>query len=575
MTRALAALAVVLLFGASPGPAPTAPGSADAQLAALARAYYDDHFRAAPIDATFAGLHDHDDRLGDFSATAYARTLQTDREYLALLSALDRSKLSPEPAIDAAILQDALNDDLLLNGTLAQWRHDPDQYSQAATGAIYAVVVRDYAPLATRMRYAIAREQQIPRMLDQAKRNITSVDAVTQRIAYDDTSGAVSFFTDSVPPAFLAVKDSALQQQLRSANAAAAKAMKAYAAWIHAIKPRGTFAIGADAYQKRLKYEDELDIPLAGYLAIGQRELARLQRAFVATAKRIDPTHTPLEVYQRISKDHPTPEQLLPAAAGDLVRLRAFIIAHHIITLPPDAKISVVETPPFQRATTEAAFDPPGPLERVDTQTRYNVTPVDPAWSKKQQEEYLELFSNYERPIISAHECYPGHFVNYAIDKHLTLSLIRMLNWNSSFGEGWAHYDEQMMVDEGWGNGDPRVRLAQLEEALLRAARFVVGVKMHTAGMTIPQAVDFFVREGYQPRQVSTAEALRGAGDPMYGYYTIGKLEILKLRSDYKKKMGSAYTLEGFHDALLAHGDPPLPLLRPLLLGDSDDGKVL
>jgi uncharacterized protein (DUF885 family) len=243
--------------------------------------------------------------------------------------------------------------------------------------------------------------------------------------------------------------------------------------------------------------------------------------------------------------------------------------------LPPTANIKVVETPPFERQTTTASFDSPGPLETVATQTFYNVTPVDPSWSPKQKEEYLEGLSNYERPIISAHECYPGHFTNYAIDKTLNLSLTRKLNWNVTFGEGWAHYSEQMMVDQGWGNGNPKVRLAQLDEALLRAARFIVGVKMHTQGMTVAQAEDFFVNQGYQGRQIAVEETLRGSQDPMYGYYTLGKLMILKLRSDYQKKLGSDYSLEKFHDALLAHGDPPVPLLRKLLLGTDDDGKVL
>ncbi len=184
-------------------------------------------------------------------------------------------------------------------------------------------------------------------------------------------------------------------------------------------------------------------------------------------------------------------------------------------------------------------------------------------------------FNNYERPLISAHEVYPGHFVNFAIDRHLNLSLTRKLLYSSEYAEGWAHYSEQMMVDEGWGNGDPRVRLAQLDEALLRECRYVAGVKMHTQGMTVPQAENLFTTQCFQTPQVAVEESLRGTQDPMYGYYTLGKLMLLKLRADYKKKLGGDFTLEKFHDAFLAHGDPPIPLLRPFLLGTDDDGKVL
>lgn len=571
--RLLGGFFAVVLLGAS---APSSfPGSADDQYASLAKAYYAQNFRENPIAATFTGVHTYDAQLGDFSAAFVKHELALDREYLAKLASLDKSKLSPEVATDEIILENSLNDDLLLNGTLAQWQHNPDNYAQGATGSIFGIITRDYAPLSTRAKYVISREKQIPAMLAVARKNITTVDATTQNVSYQDTAGSAAFFAQTVPLAFAGLKDAGLKAQLRAANTGAMNAIKSYAAWIKTLKPSGTFAIGADAYQKRLKYEDDVDLSLSDYLAVGQKELARLRTEFIATAKQIDPKHTPQEVYVEISKDHPAPNQLLSAAATDLTQLRAFIIAHHIITLPPDANIKVVETPPFQRATTTASFDAPGPLETVATQTYYNVTPVDPTWSAKQREEYLEGLSTYERPIISAHECYPGHFVNYAFNKHANLSLTRKINWNQAFGEGWAHYSEQMMVDQGWGNGNPKVRLAQLDEALLRAARFVVGVKMHTQGMTIAQAENFFVNEGVQGRQIAVEESLRGSQDPMYGYYTLGKLMILKLRADYQKKMGSAYTLEKFHDALLSHGDPPVPLLRKLILGSSDDGRIL
>ncbi len=566
--------AIALLVGASPAPQ-SSPGSGDAAFTDLANAYYMGELKRNPIEATFVGLHTYDAQMGDFSAAAVARELDNDRAYLAKLQAIDRSQLSPEAGIDWQILENSLQDDLLLNGKLEQWKHQPDNYAQAATGSVFGIITRNYAPLSTRATYVISREKQIPAVLAAGRANTTSVDATTQFIGQQDVEGSAAFFTQTVPLAFAGLRDPALTRQLKAANLTAKNAMIAYAKWIKGLKPHGTFAIGAEAYSARLKYEDGVDLSLSQYLAVGEAELARLRTQFIATAKLIDPKKTPLEVYRDISKHHVAPDQLLAAAAGDLVHLRAFIISHHIITLPPDASIKVVETPPFERTTTTASFDAPGPLETVATQTYYNVTPVDPAWSAKQKEEYLEGLSNYERPIISAHECYPGHFVNYAIDKHLDLSLTRKLNWNSAFGEGWAHYSEQMMVDEGWGNGDPRVRLAQLDEALLRAARFVVGVKIHTQGMTIKQAEDFFVNQGFQGRQIGVEESLRGSQDAMYGYYTLGKLMILKLRSDYQKKMGSAYTLQGFHDALLAHGDPPVPLLRPILLGADDDGKIL
>jgi len=577
-TVVAAGLAAALLAG-SPAAAPAqsaAAGAADAQYVALAKAYYDADFKLNPLQATAVGVHTYDAQIGDFSAAGVAAQDALDNDTWTKLQAIDRAQLSPSVALDATLLGNTIQDDLLNNDTLAAWKHNPDVYVQSASAAVFTIMSRAYASPAVRLGYAVAREQKIPAMLVQSKQNITTVDAITKRIAAEDAQGAVEFFKDSVPQAFFAVKDVKLQNQFAKTNAAAMKAMAAYAAWIKTIEPKGTFAIGADAYRKKLQYEDGLEnMPLDQYLAYGQNELNRLRTQFAATAKLIDPNATPLAVYLSITHVHPAPNALLAKAASDLVKLRAFIRAKRLVTLPANASIKVVETPAFERATTSASEDSPGPLETVATQAYYNVTPVDPTWTTAQKEDFLAQFNDYEFPIISAHEVYPGHFTNFAIDRGLDLSLTRNLSVTSEFAEGWAHYSEQMMVDQGWGNGNPRVRLGQLEEALLRACRYVVGLKLHTAGMTLAQAEKTFTSECYQPAQVGVEESLRGTQDPMYGYYTLGKLMILKLRSDYRKKMGAAFTLQKFHDELLSRGDPPLPLLRPFILGSDDDGKPL
>ena len=572
--RSIVAAVLASLLGVIPMAQSPAP-NADDQYRALARAYFAFSFATNPTSATQVGLHRYDGQLGDFSAAHFRGQLAADKGYLARLASVDRRALSPEVAIDATLLEYTLRDDLLVNGTLAQWKHNPDAYTGAASDAIFSIMSRAYAPISVRARHAISRERQIPTMLAQARANTTTVDAITKRISLDDARGSVSFFTTSVPQGFATLADPALRKQLAAANAAAAKAMASYADWIATIEPSGTYAIGADAYRKRLLYEDGLDISIPQYLAVGERALEQTRAQFIATAKKIDPKASPLAVYLSIAKVHPAPGALVATAQRDLNRLRAFLIAKHIVTFPAGMSVKVIETPQFERDTTTAAEDSAGPFEKVATQTYYYVTPVDPSWNHQQTEDYLAQFNNFEFPIISAHEVYPGHATNFAIDRTLNLSLTRQLSQSSEFAEGWAHYSEQMIVDQGWGNGDPRVRLAQLEEAMLRNCRYVVGVGLHTGGMTIAKAENTFVNRCFQPRQVAVEETLRGTQDPMYGYYTLGKLMILKLRADYKKKMGAAYSLEKFHDAFLAHGDPPIPLLRPLLLGRSDDGEPL
>ena len=358
----------------------------------------------------------------------------------------------------------------------------------------------------------------------------------------------------------------------------AVRASKAFAVWLRRgplAHPRGTYAIGAANYAARLRYEEALTLPLPAYLRLGENALSRTHREMVAVAHRIDPHATVGEVIARLSRVHPSSAGLLAAASGDLVGLRRFIVNHRLLALPADANISVKLTPVFERQMVVAQLDAPGALERRATAAFYNVTPVDPRDTPQNQERYLETFNAYERPIVSAHEVYPGHYVNFMIDRHSPLSLTERLTWSTSFGEGWAHYCEQMIVQVGWGGGDPRVHLMQLKEAILRNARFVVGVKLHTQGMTLAQGIAFFEYEAFLDPADARIETRRGTEDATYGYYTLGKLEILKLREDYRRKMGSRFTLARFHAALLAYGDPPAPLLRPMLLGKDDRGTLI
>jgi len=416
-------LASSVLAAASP-----APSNGDAAYAALAQNYYTESFALSPIYATELGVHDYDSQIGDFSAQGITKGLDLDRTYLAKLDAIDPATLSASVALDRTLLEYSLRDDLLLNDTLAQWRHNPDDYTQAASGAVFTVMSKDYAPLAQRMQYAIDRERLIPPMLQQAKANVTTVDGVTQRIAAADAAGSVDFFKSSVPLAFASVKNAQLQSELKAANAAVMSAMSAYAAWIKTLKPSGTFAIGANAYKQRLLYEDALDMPLDQYLAVGEKALGQTREQFVATARKINSKATPTQVYLSITRIHPKPSALLATAQRDLTRLRAFVDAKHIITLPADANIKVIETPAFERTTTSAAENSPGPLETVATQSFYYVTPADPTLSRAEQEQFLAQFNDFEFPIISAHEVYPGHFTNFAIDRRLNLSLTRKLS---------------------------------------------------------------------------------------------------------------------------------------------------
>jgi hypothetical protein len=550
----------------------------DARLEALATRYFNEAWCLDPVNATSAGVHDFDDKLGSFSSEAYAQRLDVARRYLANAKDIDPGTMGAEASYDAQIFESKLEERILELGTLERWKHEPERYSEVASDGVYGLLSRDFAPLPVRVRDLVARERQIPGLLQEAQANITSVDPIRADLARRDIAGAIDFFENVVPVGVAPLRDAGLRAEFTASNGAAVAALRAYLAALEAgpfAHPAGTFAIGSEHFAELLRLQELTPISLTTYESVGEDALAKTRTEFVATARAIDPTKSPEAVVADLQSKHPAEGALIETAAGDLRALRQFVVVHHIITLPPDDDVKVQATPEFERSTTFASMDAPGPLEKHATEAYYYVTPVEGDWPAARKEQHLGFFNDYAFPLISAHEVMPGHYVNFELASHERLSLIRRLMASDSFAEGWAHYDEQMMVDEGWGNGDPHVRLAQLSLALLRECRYLVGLREHTQGMTVDAATAFFEQNAFMGAEPARREALRGTGDPLYGYYTLGRLEILKLRADFRKAAGSHYSLQAFHDEFLAHGDPPIAIARKIILGADDDGKLL
>jgi uncharacterized protein (DUF885 family) len=563
--------------GTTAGAQPARP-IGDERLSALAQRYFAEIWRLDPIEATAVGVHAGDDRIGTYTAEGYRERVDLARHTLAELKSIDTETMGAEAADDAQILASRLQSTVLDFGTLETWKHQPASYARLASQGVYSLISEDFAPLETRARSVVARELAIPALLDAARDNVTTVDATTAELARDDIAGAIDFFATAVPQTLSPIKDAGLAASLRVSNAAAVEALRGYERALEAgpfAHPSGTYAIGAATYAEKLRLQELVPIPLDRYEAVGVDALEKTKAQFVATARLVDPAKPAGEVAASLRTTHPTADGLLLEAKNDLQLLRVFVDTHHLVTLPPDDDVAVVATPAFARRTTFAALHAPGPLETAVTRAYYYVTPVEAGWSAERREQHLSFFNDAFFPIVSAHEVMPGHYLNFALDRHEKLSLIRKLSPSASFSEGWAHYDEQMIVDEGWGNGDPRVRLAQLQAALERECRYLVGLREHTQNMSVDAATAFFETNAFMAADPARREALRGTQDPLYGYYTLGKLEILKLRDDYKKVVGSRYSLEAFHDALLAHGDPPIAIARKIVLGADDDGKLL
>jgi uncharacterized protein (DUF885 family) len=448
-------------------------------------------------------------------------------------------------------------------------------YSSGATNAIFAIMSRSFAPPEERLKSTIARERLIPRVFQSARENLKNPPRIYTEIALEQLPGIVSFFQKDVPAAFRMVTDAPLVAEFRKTNRAAIDSLNAYQAFLkNDLLPRshGDFRIGAENYRRKLLYDEMVDTPLDRLLEVGTEDLRRNQAEFQRVAAEIDPHRTPERILQEAENDHPAPGKLLESFRGVLGGLRDFIETHHIVTIPSPTPPIVEETPPFMRALTTASMDTPGPYEKVAKEAFFNVTLPEAGWPARQVEEYMQGFSRGTILSTAIHEAYPGHYTQFLWLAQAPTKVRKLLGCSSN-AEGWAHYCEQMMLDEGYGGGDLKLRLGQLQDALLRNARYIAGIQMHTGRMTFEQAVEFFVKEGYQTRPMAEKEAKRGTSDPTYLVYTLGKLQILKLREDYKRLKGGKYTLQEFHDAFMRQGYPPIKIVRRALLGN--DSPVL
>ncbi len=543
----------------------------------LVDAYFDDYFKTNPSQATSVGFHQFDRQLEDVSLAAHQHNRRKLVAYLAAFQALNPRALSAVERDDREIMIATINSLLLEEDRVQMWRKNADNYSSAVTSSIFALIKRDFAPPEERLRSVIEREKQIPRVLTQARQVLRNPPKIYTLIAIEQLPGNIDFFQTTVPDAFKDLKDAALLAEFKQSNDAAIAALKDYQTWLQKNllpRSRGAFALGAENYRLKLLYDEMVDVPLPRLLKIGYEQLRKDQQALVEAARRIDPNKKPEEVLKELEMDHPAADNLLSSAQKQLDGLRQFLIDHKIVTVPGGAQARVVETPSFMRATTFASMDTPGPYETKATEAYYNITLPDPSWSKEKQEEYLEGYNYPLLSNVSVHEVWPGHYTQFLwLKNNPDLTKVRKLTGAGTNSEGWAHYSEEMVLDEGLYNNDPRYRLAQLVDALLRDCRYIVGIKMHTQGMTMDQAKEFFVKEGHQVPVVGEMETKRGTGDPTYLMYTLGKLEILKLREDYQRKMASAFSLQEFHDRFIKAGNPPVKIVRRELMGR--DGPLL
>ena len=538
------------------------------------------YFPNQPTIGTLTGYHQYDNQLESYSRQRIDRWIADLAFFEERISIIPAAQLDQTTQGDREMVLGNIQSTLLTLETIRPWEKNPDMYSGGISNGAFSLMERKFAPPEERLRSLIAREKLMPSRLDQARVNLKNPPRISTEIAIEQLPGIVSFFEKDVPSAFSDVRDREIRTEFEHSNAAVIAALKSYLDWLKSdLLPKsiGDFRIGADTFAKKLQYDEMVDIPLEKLLEIGRADLHKNQQHFNAVAKELEPAKDPRAVLEELGSDHPAPDQLLNAFRATFDSLTSFINSHHIVTIPSEVRPIVEETPPFMRATTFASMDTPGPYEKHATEAYFNVTLPDPSMTPKEVEGFMHSFNIGTVISTAVHEAYPGHYIQFLWVPQAPSRVRKLLGANTNV-EGWAHYCEQMMLDAGYGQPgagakDEReakfLRLGQIQDALLRDARFIVGIQIHAGKMTFDQAIDFFQKEGYQSKETAEVETKRGTGDPTYLYYTLGKLEIMKLREDLKAKQGAAFSLENFHNDFLKQGFPPIKIVREAMLGDN------
>ncbi|QSQ24113.1 DUF885 domain-containing protein [Pyxidicoccus parkwayensis] len=537
-------------------------------------AHFEEHFRRSPMSATSAGVHSYDGELRGFRPEERASNLAYYQERLAALpKAVDRSALPPEDRADYDMLENHFRSKILDLEVVRAWERNPNQYLSFASGSVYQLINRDFAPLEERMRSAVKRMAVVPEVFAAARANLKNPPKLWTEIALEQVRGTRSLYSQTLPQAFAPVQDAALQEAFKQEQARCLEAIDGYTRFLKEdLLPRsnGAFAIGEETYRKKLLYEEGVTESIDSLLAWGSAEMKRTQEQFREVAARLAPGKAPMDVYRELGQEHPAPAELVATTTATLEDIRQYLIDHHIITVPSEVRARVAETPSFNRALSFASMSTPGPFEKKATEAYYYVTPPDPAWNADQTLQHMSFYNRYALPLVSIHEAYPGHYVQFLWTNRIQ-SKVRKLMGSGSFSEGWGLYTEQMMLDEGYGGTGPqadKLRLSQLALYLQRLARYMAGLSLHTRGMTYEQAVRLFEEEAYMTRINAEREARRGTSDPTYLVYVLGKKMLMELREDAKAKWGKDFSLQRFHDQVVSYGYPPVPIVRRLMLGE-------
>ena len=528
-------------------------GSADLDLDREISTFFDGHLAFRPNLAIDLGLHEYDGKVPDRSKAAIEAEIARLKTARTALEQIEDARLSSRKRVEREIVLAEIRKELFDLDTRRRPFRDPFWY--LFKFSLNSYIAREYAPAAERAAAMLRACEGAPAYYAQAAANLEpQLPKVWLMGATQMAKGIVGFTADA-KKAFDDPKLAACLDQL-------AKSVDGFVAALQSRMAAATddFRLGADNLVAMLRETDGITTDIATLERIARADLARNTTALIAAAKQIDPKRDVAAVIAEVTADKPA--DLKAEVEKQLAETRKLIVDKQIVSLPRADVVEYRQSPAFMRGNF-AAFSGAGPLEKTALPSYYYIAPPDPAWPPEQQKAYL--MSRADLLFTTAHEVYPGHFVQ---GMHQRASGSRVIQAFETYtaSEGWAHYVEEMMWDEGLGNRDPRMHVGQLKNALLRDVRFLVALGYHAGTMTPDQATQMFVEQGFADPGNAKQQALRGTIDPMFLGYTLGKLIILELRADWQLANPSR-SLREFHDEFLQYGEAPLPVIRRMMLG--------
>ncbi|MBC7893916.1 MAG: DUF885 domain-containing protein [Cytophagaceae bacterium] len=548
--------------------------------ARLADDYLDEWAKRHPSIAAGNGIHDHDGELEDYSPKAVAAEVAWLRRVKLELAAIPRRELPPDELVDHRILDGIIDAWLLELDGMRNHARNPMIYASAIADGVHNLMTMESSRAQNRMRRIRNKLRHVPRLLEAARTNLDNPPRVLVERGITMFEGASAMLGDDLAKAFPGPRGDSRNDMLREA-ADARIAIDGFVTWMKTdLLPRanGKNALGEAYVEARYRAEELIDVPAKDLLAIGARELSREQALFKDVAAKVDPTRPAIDVWRSLRKDHPKQGELVAATQAAVADLQAFVTAKDLAGIPPGEQVVVEASRPFDLGLASMHASPP--LEEVPVRSIYYVTDANATWPVEQQDAWLERFNRGSLAITSAHEAMPGHFV-HSLYMRETPGKIRRI-WiglnpfpqPSSGQDGWAHYAEHLVVEQGFHEDDPRYALAQLSESMTRICRLMAGIYTHLGAWSVDDAAKFFEEQAFVPAPAARQEAVRVVYDPTNGGYFLGKHAMFKLREDVRAKEGSAFTLRAFHERVMRDGIAPWWAHRFLILGDSTGSVV-